>query len=53
MQSLHLEAAAGGMDPHLEKSLQARTPKDALARLMEGNARFAQVWAAGGAGRRC
>jgi carbonic anhydrase len=40
--------AAGAMDHELLKTLQACTPKDALSRLMEGNARFAKAWAAAG-----
>lgn len=38
--------AAGSMDHHLLESLQVCTPKDALTRLQEGNARFAKAWAA-------
>jgi carbonic anhydrase len=40
--------AAGAMDPKLRNSLQACTPKDALIRLQEGNARFAQAWTTAG-----
>lgn len=36
--------AAGAMDAKLTESLQACTPKDALTRLMEGNAVFAKAW---------
>lgn len=36
------------MDHHLLESLQACTPKDALTRLMEGNALFAKAWTAAG-----
>jgi carbonic anhydrase len=38
--------ASGVTDHHLLESLQACTPKDALARLQEGNARFAKAWVA-------
>jgi carbonic anhydrase len=38
--------AAGAVDHHLLKSLQACTPKDALTRLQEGNARFVKSWVA-------
>jgi carbonic anhydrase len=38
--------AAGTMDKSLVESLRACTPKDALARLQEGNDRFARAWAA-------
>lgn len=40
--------AAGGTEHHVQKSLQACTPKDALIRLMEGNARFSQAWTSAG-----
>jgi hypothetical protein len=36
--------ASGVMDHHLLESLQVCTPKDALTRLKEGNARFAKAW---------
>ncbi|MFM1812753.1 MAG: hypothetical protein RLZZ336_1691 [Cyanobacteriota bacterium] len=38
--------AAGAEDPQLLKSLQACTPADSLARLQEGNRRFAKAWVA-------
>jgi len=38
--------AAGAMSHELQESLQACTPKDALGRLQEGNARFAKAWVA-------
>ena len=38
--------ASGLTDAQLLESLQACTPKDALARLQEGNARFAKAWSA-------
>jgi len=36
--------ASGVMDHQLLESLQVCTPKDALTRLKEGNARFAKAW---------
>lgn len=43
--------ASGPMSHELLESLQVCTPKDALTRLQEGNARFAKAWAtASGAG---
>jgi carbonic anhydrase len=41
--------ASGVMDHHLQESLQVCTPKDALTRLKEGNARFAKAWTAASA----
>jgi carbonic anhydrase len=41
--------AAGAMDHQLMESLQVCTPRDALTRLKEGNARFAKAWAAASA----
>jgi carbonic anhydrase len=41
--------ASGAMDHQLLESLQACTPKDALTRLQEGNARFAKAWTAASA----
>lgn len=38
--------ASGVTDHHLLESLQACTPKDALTRLQDGNARFAKAWSA-------
>lgn len=38
--------ASGAEDPQLLKSLQVCTPADSLARLQEGNRRFAQAWVA-------
>ena len=38
--------ASGAMSHELLESLQACTPKDALSRLQEGNARFAKAWSA-------
>jgi carbonic anhydrase len=38
--------AAGTMENKLLESLQVCTPKDALTRLREGNARFAKAWTA-------
>lgn len=38
--------ASGAMGHELLESLQACTPRDALTRLQEGNARFARAWAA-------
>ena len=38
--------AAGAEDPQLLKSLQVCTPADSLARLQDGNRRFAQAWVA-------
>jgi carbonic anhydrase len=38
--------AAGAMSHELMESLQVCTPKDALGRLQEGNARFARAWTA-------
>lgn len=38
--------AAGPMDQRLIRHLQVCTPKDGLARLMDGNTRFARAWAA-------
>lgn len=36
--------ASGVLDHHLLESLQVCTPRDALTRLREGNARFAAAW---------
>jgi carbonic anhydrase len=41
--------ASGVMDHQLLESLQVCTPKDALTRLKEGNARFAKAWTAASA----
>lgn len=38
--------ASETMSPELKESLRACTPKDALSRLQEGNARFAKAWKA-------
>jgi len=41
--------ASGTTEKHLLESLQVCTPKDALTRLQEGNARFAKAWTAASA----
>lgn len=43
--------ASGAMSHELLESLQVCTPKDALTRLQQGNARFAEAWTAAGAFR--
>lgn len=40
----HRAQASGVMDHELQERLQVCTPKDALGRLQEGNARFARAW---------